>query len=119
MRDGVQHARLELNPAEMGPLTVQIQIDGATAQVHLAADHAQTRHALEQAMPTLAGHLRDAGFTLSGGGVSEQPRQPTQQGGQAGGSGPGGRTGSDAGGSPAQAVVAATLRQRGVVDLVA
>ena len=77
VRQGVQHARLELNPAEMGPLTVQIQLDGDRAQVHMAAEHGQTRQALEQSMPQLAGSLREAGLTLAGGGVFEQPpRQP-------------------------------------------
>ena len=76
VRDGVQHARLHLNPAEMGPVTVRIQVDGQSAQVHLAAEHALTRQALEQSMPLLAGSLREAGLTLSGGGVFEQPRQP-------------------------------------------
>lgn len=76
MRQGLQQARLELNPAEMGPLSVQIQLDGTRAQVHLLADHALTRQALEQAMPQLAGSLREAGLTLTGGGVSDHPRQP-------------------------------------------
>ena len=76
IREGLQQARLQLNPAEMGPITVQIRLDGGSAQVHLAAEHAATRQALEQAMPSLAGSLRDSGLTLTGGGVFEQPRQP-------------------------------------------
>ena len=79
LRDGIQHARLQLHPAELGPLTVQIQLDGATAQVRLAAEHPLTRQALEQAMPTLAGTLRESGLTLTGGGVFEQPAQPQPQ----------------------------------------
>lgn len=79
VRDGLHHALLELNPAEMGPLTVQIQLDGNAARVHLAAEHAGTRLALEQAMPQLAGSLRENGLTLSGGGVFEQPRQQQAQ----------------------------------------
>lgn len=77
VRQGVQHARLELNPAEMGPLTLQIRLDGDRAQIHMAAEHGQTRQALEQSMPQLASSLREAGLTLAGGGVFEQPpRQP-------------------------------------------
>lgn len=89
VRDGLQQARLELNPGEMGPLTVQIQLDGNAARVHLAAEHAGTRAALEQAMPQLAGSLRENGLTLSGGGVFEQPRQPQQQAQSGGGNGNG------------------------------
>jgi flagellar hook-length control protein FliK len=79
VRDGVQHARLHMTPAEMGPISVQIQLDGNNAQIHLAAEHAATRQALEQAMPTLAGSMREAGLTLTGGGVFEQPRQPRDE----------------------------------------
>ena len=78
VRDGLEHARLQLNPANMGPVLVQIQLDGQTAQVHLSAEHAWTRQALEEAMPQLASLLRESGLTLSGGGVSEQAQQGRQ-----------------------------------------
>jgi len=130
VRDGVQTARLHLHPAELGPITVQIALEGRAAQVHLAAEHALTRQALEQAMPTLAGSLRDSGLTLTGGGVFEQPRdgaaQTGAQPGSAGGNG-GGRDlrGDDtrgralAGTEDRPALTAALPRHRGVVDLVA
>ena len=69
--DGVQRAELQLNPAEMGPVSVQIVIDGSSAQIDFGADLAATRHAIEAGLPELAGALRDAGFTLTGGGVSQ------------------------------------------------
>jgi flagellar hook-length control protein FliK len=78
VRDGIHHAKLELNPIEMGPLTVQIRIDGDQAHVHMAAEHSLTRDALELAMPQLASSLRDNGLTLTGGGVSDQPRPSSQ-----------------------------------------
>ena len=133
LRDGIQHARLQLHPAELGPLTVQIQLNGATAQVRLAAEHPLTRQALEQAMPTLAGTLRESGLTLTGGGVFEQPAQPQpqaqreaqpQQDGRAptGERSAGTRDGRDGRDTPAQAETAplrAPAPRRGVVDLVA
>jgi flagellar hook-length control protein FliK len=136
VRDGLQHARLELNPAEMGPLTVQIQLDGNAARVHLAAEHAGTRAALEQAMPQLAGSLRENGLTLSGGGVFDQPRQQQQApaGNPGGGANDGGRNpGSNGNGAAAPAraadsagaagaaglAAAAGRRHAGAVDLVA
>jgi flagellar hook-length control protein FliK len=82
-RDGVQRASLELNPLELGPVSVRIQLDGGNAQVLLAAEHAATRSALEQALPTLASSLRDAGLVLSGGGVFD-PRQSAGQNGASG-----------------------------------
>ena len=118
LRDGLQEARLQLNPAEMGPITVQIQIEGGNAQINLSAEQAPTRDALEQALPTLAGTLRDNGLTLTGGGVFEQPRQPRDDNPQPGGSHARGGSGSDSlqvGVSPG----ARQLTPRGVVDLYA
>jgi flagellar hook-length control protein FliK len=131
VRDGVQHAQLHLNPAEMGPVTVQIQLEGLTAQVHLMAEHAPTRQALEQAMPQLAGSLREAGLTLTGGGVFQQPRQTGGEAGSqdgpasrsrggvtaVGGRGQGTGSGPDRGDASTRSVAAP--RRRGVVDLVA
>ena len=70
-RDGVHSAELHLNPAEMGPISVRIVMDGAQARVDFGADSANTRELIESGLPELAAALRDAGFTLAGGGVSQ------------------------------------------------
>ena len=70
-RDGVHSAELHLNPAEMGPISVHIVMDGAQARVDFGADSANTRELIESGLPELAAALRDAGFTLAGGGVSQ------------------------------------------------
>lgn len=70
-RDGVQQAELHLNPADMGPVSVQIVMDGTQARIDFGADVAATRQAIEAGLPELASALRDAGFTLAGGGVSQ------------------------------------------------
>ena len=70
-KDGVQQAELHLNPAEMGPVSIQITLDGNLARVDFGADVAATRHAIEAGLPELASALRDAGFTLAGGGVAQ------------------------------------------------
>lgn len=72
--DGVQQAELHLNPADMGPISIQIAIDGSQAQVNFGADSAATRQIIESGLPELAASLREAGFTLSGGGVHSQAR---------------------------------------------
>ncbi|MBS0442082.1 MAG: flagellar hook-length control protein FliK [Proteobacteria bacterium] len=74
-KDGVQQAELHLNPAEMGPVSVQIALDGERAHIDFGAQAAATRAAIEASLPELAAALRDAGLTLAGGGV-------TQHGGQ-------------------------------------
>lgn len=118
-RDGVQHAEIHLNPAEMGPVSVQIVMDGTQAHVAFGADAAATRQAIEAGLPDLASALRDAGFTLAGGGVSQH----------AGGRGDGGDSGArgdsgprvGAGPDAAQRVGAAARRivTAGGVDLYA
>lgn len=122
VREGIQHARLELHPTELGPVTVQIQLDGNAAQVNLSAEQAPTRAALEQALPQLAGSLREAGLTLTGGGVFEQPRQPQAEGRGDGSTRDGGTPRSERDSAGRESVTTQPLaapRRRGVVDLVA
>ncbi|MFG6461828.1 flagellar hook-length control protein FliK [Roseateles sp. DXS20W] len=79
--DGVQQAQLQLNPADMGPVSVQITVDGNQAQVSFHAVQAETRQALEQSLPDLAAALQGQGLTLAGGGVFQQaPRDAEQRG---------------------------------------
>jgi flagellar hook-length control protein FliK len=69
VKDGVQEARLQLHPAELGPVTVQIALDGQAAHIDFTAAVAATRESIEQSLPALAAALRESGFTLAGGGV--------------------------------------------------
>ena len=70
VQEGVEHARVHLNPVDMGPVTLQLALEGQQVRVDMTAEVAATRQVLEQALPTLAGALREAGFTLSAGGVA-------------------------------------------------
>ena len=70
-RDGIQRAELHLNPSDMGPVSIQITLDGTQARVDFGADVAATRQAIEAGLPELASALHDAGFTLAGGGVTQ------------------------------------------------
>lgn len=118
--DGTQQAELQLNPADMGPVTVQIVVDGTQAEVSFHAVQAETRQALEQSLPDLAAALQGQGLTLSGGGVFQQfSREPKSGDAEPGSTdGRGSRTGGssarvgDAGG-PAPA---ATRRAVGLLD---
>jgi flagellar hook-length control protein FliK len=75
---GVQMAQLQLNPAEMGPISIQIELEGEEARVEFGADSAATRQIIEAGLPALAAALSEAGLTLSGGGVSQQtPQNPS------------------------------------------
>ncbi|WP_251972578.1 flagellar hook-length control protein FliK [Sphaerotilus microaerophilus] len=72
-RDGIGEASLHLNPAEMGPIRVQITLDGRQARIDFAATHAATRELLEASLPALAQSLSSDGLTLAGSSVSAPP----------------------------------------------
>lgn len=76
VRDGVHSAELHLNPVETGPVSVRIVVEGSRARIDFGADALATRQAIEAGLPELASALRDAGFTLQGGGVSQHARDP-------------------------------------------
>ncbi len=120
-RDGVQHAELHLNPADMGPVSVQIVMDGNQARVDFGADVAATREAIEAGLPALASAMHDAGFTLAGGGVSQQSRGRGE--GSEQGAGPRARRIGAAGAADAAVVGAGRVQRRtvtlGGVDLYA
>ena len=107
--DGVQRAELHLNPAELGPVSVHIALDGQQARVDFGADAAATRHAIEAGLPELASALRDAGFTLTGGGVA------SHAGGQGRDDGARDGTPARAHGSPSHAIDATAPVRRSVV----
>jgi flagellar hook-length control protein FliK len=113
VRDGIEHARLQLNPAELGPVAVQLALDGSQVRVEMAAEVAATRDALQAALPALAGALREAGFTLGGGGVFQQPPQPSRDASGERLPGPAERRDAEA---PIKAVAA---QRQGLVDLYA
>ena len=119
---GVQQARLELNPAEMGPVSVRIVVEGGQAQVQFSADVQATRDAIESGLAELAGALREAGLTLTGGGVSQHAHDPDPGRREASSGRPGTArlTGDDASDRDAAPAAATPRRVRaGGVDLYA
>ena len=117
--DGVQQAELQLNPADMGPVAVQIVVDGSQAQVSFHAAQAETRQALEQSLPDLAAALQSQGLTLSGGGVFQQAQQDSKGGETEAGSGSdgrGSRTNTGDGRVAASAAAAPIRRSVGLLD---
>lgn len=71
-QEGPMTAELHLNPADMGPVLIRIEVDGNQAQVNFAAQQADTRQAIESSMSMLSASLKEAGIQLSGSGVSDQ-----------------------------------------------
>ena len=119
-RDGIGQAELHLNPADMGPVSVQITMTGDQARVDFGADLAQTRQALEAGWAELASSLKDAGFTLSGGGVSDHARERQAPQGQAASQSFGSRADRDSGEAEVPNVAPVVSRRvNGAVDVYA
>ena len=67
---GLQQAELHLNPAELGPIQIQLSLNGQAAEISLAAAHGATRESLQQALPVLREMLAEDGLQLAQAGVS-------------------------------------------------
>ncbi|WP_310461701.1 flagellar hook-length control protein FliK [Sphaerotilus sp.] len=90
---GTQALTLHLNPVELGPVSVSIELNGSAARIEFGASEALTRHHLEAALPGLTEALRDEGVSLTHSGVHEASKESlaaSAAGGQASGG-----TGSD------------------------
>lgn len=73
---GHQSASLRLSPEHLGPLEIQISIQDDQASVWFGAAHADTRAAIENALPRLREMLASQGLALNDTGVfKEAPRQ--------------------------------------------
>lgn len=117
--DGIQQAELQLNPADMGPVSVQIVVDGSQAQVSFHAVQAETRQALEQSLPDLAAALQGQGLTLSGGGVFQQASRDADHGQDGSGQGnadAGSRSASAQGAAGNTGAAAPARRTVGLLD---
>jgi flagellar hook-length control protein FliK len=81
LTNGTQRAELKLNPAEMGPISVQLSLNAGEARISFAAASEQTRTALQDSLPQLSQLLERAGMTLLSADVSAQQgqSQPQQQ----------------------------------------
>jgi len=76
VREGLSLASLHLNPPELGPVSVQIVVEGRHARIDFGAEMALTRSAIEDSLPRLASAMQEIGLTLSGGGVFDgRPRR--------------------------------------------
>jgi flagellar hook-length control protein FliK len=73
----IQHAELRVHPPELGPVQVSLRLEAGEATVSFTAPHAETRAALEAALPRLRDMLEDAGLAF--GGASVDVSNPGQE----------------------------------------
>ena len=76
---GVQSASLQMTPEHMGPVEVRISVHEGSATVSINAAHADTRAALEQALPRLREMFSTQGLNLTDASVSQQFSRGQQQ----------------------------------------
>jgi len=111
-----QSASLTLNPPDLGPLQVVINVNNAHAEASFTAAQPEVRQALEAALPKLKEMLAEAGISL--GQTSVNAGMPNQHGNssrQQTGSGRGNNTaGIENGDTPTAAVDGARNSTRGV-----
>ncbi|MEI6003341.1 flagellar hook-length control protein FliK, partial [Paraburkholderia bengalensis] len=119
-----QTAELTLNPRDLGPLQVVLQVADNHAHALFVSQHQQVRDAVEAALPKLREAMEQGGIGLGSASVSDGfARQSSQQGQDEGGrprSGGSGSRGVDAGidvaDSGAMGVNVPVRRTVGLVD---
>ncbi len=121
----LQQAELRLNPVDLGPIRIELRIEGNTADVVFSAVHDATREGITRSLEQLRDMLASQGLNLGQTEVgARHAGQGNQDGSQAAHSGPTGRaarTGSGSG-EDAAAAMSATARPRalrGMLDLYA
>ncbi|PKO33471.1 MAG: hypothetical protein CVU34_13065 [Betaproteobacteria bacterium HGW-Betaproteobacteria-7] len=76
-RNDQQSAQLTINPPQLGPIQISLNLSGDQATIAFASPHAEVRQAIESAMPQLKEMLSSAGISLGqsnvGGNLSQQP----------------------------------------------
>lgn len=122
-RHTLQTAQINLNPPQMGPVQITLNINGDQATAVFASPHAEVRQAIQDALPQLREMLAGSGINLGQANVGSQLQQqanpdPRPESG-------GGRFAGDNAilpGTEASAGTASPLpvhRGRGLVDLFA
>jgi flagellar hook-length control protein FliK len=73
--NGWSSAKLSVNPPQLGPIELQIAVQGGHAQIAMSTHSAVTREALESSVPTLRNMLNSQGFTQVSVDISQRSFQ--------------------------------------------
>jgi flagellar hook-length control protein FliK len=125
-----QAATLTLNPPDLGPVQIVLNVTNDQATVAFSSDQLDVRQALENALPRLREMMSESGIALGNATVNanvpdqRQQQQNSDRRAQGGQGGAGGLTGDGQDGAPAVNEVAPRTRtvsigERGMVDLFA
>ncbi|MBD8630517.1 flagellar hook-length control protein FliK [Oxalobacteraceae sp. CFBP 8755] len=125
-----QAATLTLNPPDLGPVQIVLNVTNDQATVAFSSDQLDVRQALENALPRLREMMSESGIALGNATVDanvpdqRQQQQDSDRRAQGGQGGAGGLTGDSQDAAPAVNEVAPRTRtvsigDRGMVDLFA
>ena len=81
VNQNISRAEIRLNPANLGPIEVRIEMENDQVNVAFSSRHADVREAVEQALPRLREMLEEKGLNLSDTDVSQHSFAQQQQGG--------------------------------------
>ena len=116
-RNDIQTAQLSINPGNLGPIEVTLNLGGEQATAVFSSPFSDVRETLENAIPRLREMLSGAGIELGQAHVNAQSQREPRDGGE---NRAGNGTGSSGGilcGDTAVNVHTTTLRtQRGLID---
>lgn len=71
-QQGQQTAEIHLNPAQLGPLQITLNLSQENATAVFVSQHAEVRQALQDALPQLREMLASSGINLGQANVSDQ-----------------------------------------------
>ncbi len=112
----IGHAHVRLNPEDLGPVDVRLQMNGDKVHASFSSPHVDVRQALESSLPRLRELLGEQGFQLAHADVGHQNSgegSPSSSPGS--GTGLGGGDGEPSRGEATMSA-AQLIRQRGLLD---
>jgi len=80
VKGGIQEAKIQLSPPDMGRLEIKVSTDGDSTKVMFAVENVAARDAIEQAMPRLRELLEQGGLQLSHSEVADHSQSQKEQG---------------------------------------
>lgn len=75
----VQSANIHLNPAELGPIEIKLNVNQDHATVHFVSNNSTVRDVIEDAFPRLKEMFSQSGLNLADANVSQQSSQQSSQ----------------------------------------
>ena len=68
---GIERAEIRLQPRELGPVRIELSLNGESTRIAFSAVQPETRQAIEQSLPILKDLLAERGLTLGEASVSD------------------------------------------------